>query len=89
MLDATVVARFQVPEFPEEELSRRYPVIPLSTSIGTVQVTRTPPAIAVAVTSKGAEAKPPAALASCGCGAKNDSKSEAMSNTRTRMVLIY
>jgi hypothetical protein len=50
------VLKLQVPEFPDVEYSTRYPVTPVSTSVGADQVTRIPPAIAVAETFNGAEA---------------------------------
>jgi hypothetical protein len=85
-----VVARLQVPELPDEELSIRNPVIPLSTSDGVDQVIRIPPAIAVVAISRGAEAKPPAARACGVAGETSVARITAIDKpSRNRMVLIY
>jgi hypothetical protein len=85
-----VVLKFQVPEVPDVEYSTRYPVTPVSTSVGDDQVTRIPPAIAVAETLSGAEAKPPKASAVGERGDRSVAKTAAISRPkRRRMIIIY
>jgi hypothetical protein len=86
----TVVERVQVPLVPDVEYSTRYPVTPVSISVGADQPTRIPPAIAEAVTLFGAEAYPPAAIACGVMGEMSVAKTAAIIRpSRRRMREIY
>jgi hypothetical protein len=88
--ELVVVLKLHVPKVPDVEYSTRYPVTPVSISVGADQVTRIPPAIAVAETFNGAEAYPPKARAVGEIGDSSVAKTAATSRPRRRrMRLIY